>query len=107
MSVGDTATLSGGSGFGSSDTVAFALYSGVAPTACNGVAVVSGSGSLSNGLASFSASWTPSSAGTYTVGSRVRDAAGNWSAPQTTTLTVVAAVSPGTHRGLPCRAWPG
>jgi hypothetical protein len=68
MSVGDTATLSGGSGFGSSDTVAFALYSGVAPTACNGVAVVSGSGSLSNGLASFSASWTPSSAGTYTWG---------------------------------------
>ena len=59
--VGDTATLS--NGISPSGSVTFTLYSD--PACANAVSGVSGSGTISNGQAMFSMSWTPTAAGTY------------------------------------------
>jgi hypothetical protein len=62
MTVGDTATVSGGYNL-NGKSVSFALYS---DSGCsNAVSGVSGSGTISGGSASYSTSWTPSTNGTY------------------------------------------
>ncbi len=60
ITVGDTATMSGG--FNPTGSVTFTLYS---DAACSIPVGVSGSGTLSGGIATFSTSWTPPSVGTF------------------------------------------
>jgi hypothetical protein len=61
LTVGDSATLSGGSN--PSGSVSFTLYSSAACTTA--VSGVSGIGNISSGTASYSTSWTPSAPGTF------------------------------------------
>lgn len=61
LTVGDTATLSGGSS--PTGSVIFTLYSDAACSTT--VSGMSGSGTISSGSASWSKSWTPTAAGTY------------------------------------------
>jgi hypothetical protein len=60
MTAKDTATLSGGAS--PTGTVTFSLY---ASSTCIGTPVVKGSGTISGTTASYSASWTPATPGTY------------------------------------------
>jgi hypothetical protein len=62
LTVGDTATIVNGNS--PTGSVTFTLYSDSACTLPVG-GVVSGSGTISSGSASFSTSWTPAAAGTY------------------------------------------
>jgi LPXTG-site transpeptidase (sortase) family protein len=57
--VGDSATLSGG--YNPTGSVTFTLYS---DDTCS-TSVISGSGAIAGGVASWSTSWTPTAAGTY------------------------------------------
>ena len=68
MQVGDQATLTGGAGYATNDSVVFSLYSGTAPSACLGTALFTGSAALIGGVATYSKTWTPPFAGTYTWG---------------------------------------
>jgi hypothetical protein len=61
LRVTDTATISGGNN--PSGSVTFTLYRD--PGCTQAVPSVSGRGTISNGSASYSTSWTPSTAGTY------------------------------------------
>ena len=70
MTVGDTATLSGAVAFASGSSVTFTLYSDSGCKTSTGVTGSHTIGAISNGkaTASYSTSWTPLTAGTYTWG---------------------------------------
>ncbi len=63
MTVGDTATLTGGNN--PSGSVTFTLYS---DGSCHVSTGISGSGAIAAGVASYSQAWTPAAVGTYTWG---------------------------------------
>ncbi len=67
MTVGDTATLSGGNN--PSGSVTFTLYS---DSDCHNATSISGSGAIAAGVASYSHGWTPTSSGAYYWGVNYR-----------------------------------